>query len=369
MRRKHTLPKLQGLAPVHPLRKSVHGISAESIWRLTQSKQVKIEEPSSSGRAASPARSAASTSNSTVVPQPASPLTTIRAVRSQFSALESAFKLPPVLDFDHSELAVSPNNAPVRAYEHALNGLLEQLDAIESDGDEELRNVRRDVVREVERALEAVEEKVRERTPQGPVREATKEEVNGYDVESGSEEPEARVVEDVLLVKVSPSVKDARPTLADPAPLASPADGDVNLAIYEEYRSGSPVAGSSEVVAAEPDNAAPAPRQPVDEGVTSPDAADAQVAHAFGDPSGSIATIIPATPADSVPTPAHGSPDPETFLTSMSHDQFTFPPKSLSQSGTGPSEAHDDAVLVEDSSEGEGGSAKGAEDGWSEVDA
>ena len=283
-------------------------------------------------------------------------------MRSQFSALESAFKFPPVLDFGHSELAVTLNNAPVRAYEHALNGLLEQLDAIESDGDDEVRNVRRDVVREVERALEDVEQKVRERTPQAPVPQVTKEEVNGYEVESGSEEPEA-------LVQVSPSVKDAKPTPPDLAPLVSPADSDVDLAFYEEYRTASPVAGSSEVVAAELDSAAP-PRQPADEGVTTPDPADAEVAaHAFGDPSSSIATITPAIPADPVHAPAsvHGSPDPETFLTSMSHDQFTFPPEPLSQSGTGPSEVHDDAVLVEDSSEG--GSVKGAEDGWSEVDA
>lgn len=309
--------------------------------------QVRIAEPSLSGRAASPARSAASTSNSTVVPQPASPLITIRAMRSQFCALESAFKFPPILDFDHSELAVTPNNAPVRAYEHALNGLLEQLDAIESDGDEEVRNVRRDVVREVESALEDVEQKVREQTPQAPVPEVTKEEVNGYEVESGSEEPQAPITEDVPPVKVFPSVSDAKPTFPDLAPLASPADADVDLAIYEEHCSGSPVAG-----------------------VTTPDAADAEVAgHAFGDPSCSVATITRVTPAVPVPTPAHGSPDPEAFLTSMSHNQFTFPPKLLSKSGTGPSEMHDDAVLVGDSSEGEGGSVKGGEDGWSEVDA
>jgi BAG domain len=325
--------------------------------------QVRIAEPSSSGRAASPARSAASTSNSTVVPQPASPLISIRAVRSQFSALESGFKFPAILDFDHSELAVTPNNAPVRAYEYALNGLLEQLDAIESDGDEEVRNVRREVVREVEKAVEDVEQKVREQTPQAPVSEVTKEEVNGYEVEIGSEERGAAASEDVLPVKVFPSVKDGKHTLPDVGALASPADAVVDLAIYEEHRSASPVAGSSEVTAAEPDNGGSSP-------VTGPEAKDAEVAdHAFGDPSWSTATITGVTPAVPVPTPTHGSPDPETFLTSMSHDQFTFPPKLLSQSGTGTSEAHDDAVLVEDSSEGEGGSVKGVEDGWSEVDA
>ena len=92
------------------------------------STQVKVEDPSSSGRAASPSPKATSITISAPVPEPVSPLTSIRAVRTQFSALESAFKFPPILDFDHSEFAATSNNAPVRAYEHALNGLLERLD-------------------------------------------------------------------------------------------------------------------------------------------------------------------------------------------------------------------------------------------------
>jgi hypothetical protein len=126
--------------------------------------QVRVEVPSSSGRAASPTRNA---SVSAAVPEPVSPLTSIRAVRTQFSALESEFKFPPILDFDYSELASTSNNAPVRAYELALNGLLERLDAIESDGNEEVRDVRREVVREVERALEEVEQKTKELAAQG----------------------------------------------------------------------------------------------------------------------------------------------------------------------------------------------------------
>jgi hypothetical protein len=70
----------------------------------------------------------------------------------------------------------------VRAYEHALNGLLGRLDAIESDGNEEVRDVRRGVVREVERALKEVERKVKEQIPQAPVPEVTKR--GASDVES-----------------------------------------------------------------------------------------------------------------------------------------------------------------------------------------
>ncbi|KAH9180456.1 hypothetical protein EDB89DRAFT_26175 [Lactarius sanguifluus] len=60
-------------------------------------------------------------------------------------------------------LSISPNNAPLRAHENTLNGLLEFLDAIESDGDEEVRNIRREVVREVEKALEDLERRVSEK--------------------------------------------------------------------------------------------------------------------------------------------------------------------------------------------------------------
>ena len=321
---------------------------------------MKIEEPSHSGRAASPARTPAS------VLQPPSPLTTIRAVRSRFSALESAFKFPPVLDFDHSELAVTPNNAPVRAYEQALNGLLEQLDAIKSDGDEEVRDARRDVVREVERTLEDVERQVKKRAPQeAPVPEVSKEEANGYDI--GSEEREAD----------APDVEDVKLTPPDLVPTASPADADVDLVIYEEYSSASPVAGSSEVV-----SSAPSPPSPPAEGGPSTfDATDGETevtpAAAFGNDAlaDSTATITSASPAAPVPnnTPARSSPSPETFLTSLSHEHFTFPPKPAARSqssatATAPGEARDDdAVLVDDSSEG--GSAKGGDDGWSEVDA
>jgi len=322
--------------------------------------QVNIDGPSSSGRAASPARASTPTSIPTPVLQPVSPLTTIRAVRTQFSALESAFRFPPVLDFDHSELAVYPNNAAVREYEQALTGLLEQLDAIDSDGDEEVRDVRREVVREVERALEDVEQKVREQAPQAPVPE-----VNGDDI--GSEDSRVSATQDALPAGIVNVTKEVKPTLPDLVPIASPADADVDLAIIEEHRSASPVTGSPEVILAELDGATAPASPPADGGVYTLDAADAKVAPAFGDASDSTVTITASAPAAPVPAPARKSPDREAFLTSMSHDQFTFPPKPASQSSTGPSETREDAVLVDDSSEG--GSVRAADDGWSEVDA
>lgn len=106
-------------------------------------------------------------------PSPTSPtprtapssLSIIEDIRSALTKLSAGFSLPPSLDFSDDEpdgLAYTTTNAPVRVYEHALNQLLEQLDAVESDGDEEVRVVRRAAVKEVEKSIEDVEKKVRE---------------------------------------------------------------------------------------------------------------------------------------------------------------------------------------------------------------
>jgi hypothetical protein len=315
--------------------------------------QVRVEVPSSSGRAASPTRNA---SVSAAVPEPVSPLTSIRAVRTQFSALESEFKFPPILDFDYSELASTSNNAPVRAYELALNGLLERLDAIESDGNEEVRDVRREVVREVERALEEVERKVKEQALQALVPEVTKQEAS--DVES--EDTSASVTQAVppAVVHVTEA---AKPPAANLAPVASQADADVDVAISREYQSASPVATPSGVAVAERDSAAGA--APANE--------DTEAVPASEDASDSIVTITPGPVAPAVPVPSSSNKsastsagDGETFLTSLSQDQFSFPPRpAFSQSITNSGVSHNDDVVVADNST-EGGSMRSMDDEW-----
>lgn len=76
-------------------------------------------------------------------------------------------------------LAYSPVNITLRAYELALNDLLEQLDGIESEGDEAVRAHRREVVKEVERALEELDERVRAASPVrgSPTPEPVEEEI------------------------------------------------------------------------------------------------------------------------------------------------------------------------------------------------
>lgn len=295
---------------------------------------------------------------SSPVQQPVSPLTTIRAVRNQLSTLESTFKLPPILDFDQSGLAVSPNNAPLRTYENALNGLLEHLDAIESDGDEEVRNARRDVVKEVEKALEDLELKISSQAP--PTLPVSKDvEVKGYDVETDKlEAPAAKAVP----VEVASAAEGAEITVPGPLAAVPPVDVDVDLAISEKYLPPLPVVESTEPVVAEPGNNAVAQTT---EDIWSFDADE--TAPVLEDSSDTVATITadPASGPSEVYVPA--SPGRETFLAAMSHDQFTFPPKPpYSDSGASPAGLQD-AVLVENSEEGE--SVKSGEDGWSEVDA
>ena len=303
--------------------------------------QVKVEVPSSSGRAASPTRKA---SVSAAVPEPVSPLTSIRAVRTQFSALESEFKFPTILDFDHSEPVVTSNNAPVRAYELALNGLLKRLDAIESDGNEEVRDVRREVVREVERALEEVERKVKEQALQALVPEVTKQEASNVE----SEDPSASVTQAVPPVVVHVT-EAANPPAANLAPVASRADADVDIAISAEYQSASPVATSSGVAVTERDNE------------------DTEAVPASEDASDSIVTITsaPAVPVSSSSNKsASSAAGAETFLTSLSHNQFSFPPRpAFPQSITNSGVSHNDDVVVADNST-EGGSMRSMDDEW-----
>ncbi|KAF8494409.1 hypothetical protein F5888DRAFT_1717538 [Russula emetica] len=339
--------------------KWAHASKAFRSCSGASSSKVNVEDLSSLGRAASPSRNTSSPSVSAPIPEPLSPLTSIRAVRTQFSELESAFKFPPTVDFDHSELAVTSNNVPVRTYEYALNGLLERLDAIESDGNEEVRDVRRDVVREVERALEEVERKVKEQAPRAPVPDLTKQEASEDSASATQVVPPA-----VLHI-----TEAAKPTLPNLGPVISQADADIVVAISAEYQSASPVATPSGVVVAERDSAAGAGH--ANREASSLSGADAEAVSASEDASDSIVTITPAPVAPAVPVPNSSNESAstsaaaaETFLTSLSHDQFTFPPRpAFSQSNTKSGVPHDDdAVLVDKSSEG--GSVRSVEDEW-----
>lgn len=329
------------------------------------SSRVKVDgavPSSSTSSSASGATSATSKPIPGPVPRPVSPLTMIRAVRNQFSNLQSTFKFPTVLDFDQSVLSISPINAPLRTYENTLNGLLEQLDAIDSDGDEEVRNVRREVVREVEKALKDLERRVTEEAPKLQVRKDV--EVKGYGVQA--EESEAPAAQDAAPAEATLVAKGAEPTVRKPSAAIPPTNAGVDLAIPEGYLPAPSAVESSKPAVAK--FGSDAIVQTADEDVSSLDADE--TALASEDSSDSVATITAALTSISRLSDVYvqASPVPETFLASMSHDQFTFPPRpTSSDADASPAGAHDDAVLVDNSEEGE--SVKSGEDGWSEVDA
>ncbi|KAI0052452.1 hypothetical protein FA95DRAFT_1553454 [Auriscalpium vulgare] len=150
-----------------------------------------------------------------------SPLTAVRHIRTELLSLESA----------------SPADPAARV--HALEGLLARLDAVESDGDEEVRVVRREVVREVEKALESAEG-ARKSEPVDvkadvyiEVTEKEKDgvevEVKGYEVEEPVESVEATEAAEVFVEAASaaPEVVDVRSTLIAPELVPSlPAEGE-----------------------------------------------------------------------------------------------------------------------------------------------
>ncbi|KAI0268403.1 hypothetical protein BGY98DRAFT_353220 [Russula aff. rugulosa BPL654] len=232
---------------------------------------------------------------------------------------------------------------------------------IESDGNEEVRDVRREVVREVERALEEVERKVKEQAPQAPVAEVTKQDAR--DVES--EEPSNSGPQTIppAVVHVTEAAERTEPNLAAVAPVASQTDVDIDVAISAEYQSGSRVATVSGVVISERDNAAG--ESPANGNADTEDVPSSE------DASDSITTITPAPVARAVPGPSSSDKSAstsaagaETFLTSLSHDQFTFPPRpAFSQTSTNSGVSQDDdAVVVDNSSEG--GSMRSVDDEW-----
>ena len=319
-RRKRALPRLCGSLPAHLLPGSVITFAPAHEKQLTHYACIQVKLDGAVPRSNIPS-STSDTASSTSkpitrpVPQPVSPLTTIRAVRNRLFALESAFPLPAI-DYDQSVFPAPPSIAPLRAYENTLNGLLEQLDAIDSDGNEEVRSTRREAVREVEKALDDLERKANKSAPKRQVGKNV--EVKGYGVEP--EALAATAAQDAVVVKATFVAEGAETTKPFAAEDTSSLDADEIAQVLRD---------SSEPIA--------------------------------------MTKVTPASgPSSDVYVPT--LPVAETFLASKPHDQFTFPLKpSYSDSGASSAGVQDDVVLVTNPEEGE--SVKSGEDGWSQVDA
>jgi len=163
------------------------------------------------------------------VPDRTTSLSSIERIRNNLTKLQADFALPTELDHyapcadDHDDTAsvlsisssdftklipYTSTNKPVYKYEQEMNGLLEGLDRIESHGDTEVRDKRKEVVKAVERALEGVEHVVGEVVKKRlslvvPTTPATEELLKGFDVDE----------EEVVLV--SAEDKDDAPVVVD----------------------------------------------------------------------------------------------------------------------------------------------------------
>ncbi|BGP24602.1 bcl-2 associated athanogene 3-like protein [Rhodotorula toruloides] len=115
-----------------------------------------------------PAPSAEETSEATSGVDRQSALDAISALRADLESHQSAFVSPPELTFQSSmapdstpstpPLSYGKSNTAFLAYEDYLVSLLSKIDAIESHGDEAVKQARKDLVRHVEKELDRLDE-------------------------------------------------------------------------------------------------------------------------------------------------------------------------------------------------------------------
>ncbi|KIY46383.1 hypothetical protein FISHEDRAFT_75721 [Fistulina hepatica ATCC 64428] len=123
-------------------------------------------------------------------------------------------------------LAYTVRNHPVRFYEQSLNGLLAQLDEVESFGNEGVRAARREIVSHIERALEDVETEVEGR----------------YVLWAARNREKAARVEKELEKRKAVKVDDSARTVSPVGKPATPAASTNDLSAATTYNPVSPAA-------------------------------------------------------------------------------------------------------------------------------
>ncbi|KAJ7178568.1 hypothetical protein C8R43DRAFT_464489 [Mycena crocata] len=186
----------------------------------------------------------------------------IRSLERAFRTLATEFVFPPQLDFTPSssgsysaaKLPYTPRNAPVRHYEHALNGLLAQLDDIDSQGDTGVRGQRKLVVGLVEKALEELDRIVEGRWKLQDTRaEAPRERVGSGG--ASSEPPFATMTKkEPGTAATSSETASTEPSVEESSPTPSPQDLNPTLS-----ESGSEPAASLQPLATVQEQQQPTP--------------------------------------------------------------------------------------------------------------
>ncbi|KAF8316302.1 hypothetical protein DL93DRAFT_766526 [Clavulina sp. PMI_390] len=183
---------------------------------------------------------------------PSTAMGAIGAIESRFVNLTYDFKFPTNPDFSptassaSSALLFTPTNAPVRAYEQSLTSLLTDLDAVDSQGDEDVRHARKELVKRVEAALESLDavkaaawahfkgEEVPAPVPASIPAEAEAEEEEGYvipeapvEAEAEPAQTESTPVEEAPAAPAEVAVADEVETQTQPDDAQTPTESEV----------------------------------------------------------------------------------------------------------------------------------------------
>jgi len=267
-------------------------------------------------------------------------MNTVHTIQAAFSALSNEFAFPTHLDFtplssapssphasdseslSTSQLAYTSTNAPVRYYEQALSGLLSQLDAVESWGNEEVRKERKVIVARVEAALEEVEREVQNRFVQRQARDVGSEsvEVKEKGIEETVQSNEAAVTE---LVEVVAATSTA--PVGEAAGVAEAIDGvagDVSAPAEKQSKNVQETATIIEPTPSVPsdeksDEHSEETLSPVDE--TPVFASTSSISEAFTSTSEGREDTNPIAPVDSVNRDAHDRVEATTLDTKPSY--------------------------------------------------
>ena len=158
------------------------------------------------------------------LPKPqSSTMATVRSIEARFVGLTHKFVFPSSPDFtaepSQESSPSTPKNQPIRAHEHELTGLLTELDAVESDGDEDIRRARKGLVSRIQTELADLERKKDKANQRRPERESG-DGVEGYTIKTGAlpAQEEENTANSIVLLARTPSC-DSPQTIHDQPPL------------------------------------------------------------------------------------------------------------------------------------------------------
>jgi hypothetical protein len=303
-------------------------------------------------------------------------------ISSSFSDLRSGFTLP-ALEFTRPaspsakstsssgqshNLAFTPANRAVHEYEASLGKLLDQLDAVESDGDENVRVRRKELVKQVEAALwdmdQAVEAQHRDQIGNQAERVDDVKVEEHQEVHRYEEDEEAQGYDAVPVVQASPVDEDTTPTSVDDLLVdLSPDDKTVDIIQDAADQQDST---SSSIPLPTPITSTPSVLE-----ATGHATMDIEPLQADDHPSATSSTPISddtLSTADVLNIPSSRSSSPAPSTDAQDVDTFLLPADREPTPLLKPNHADSDeeAILVlEDSEVSE---YSGSETGWSQVD-